>query len=208
MSTTIYLTRHGETLWNSEGRMQGWKDSPLNDRGLSQAQLLGNKLQKLDIDIIYSSPIGRAKHTAEILKGDKNIPIIFDDRLKEINMGKWEGMLRKDIESIYESNLYNFFNEPNKYMPVEGETFNDVLFRTSSFIDDIVNTHSGKNLLIVTHTITLKSILLNIEGIGLENFWDETYIYPTSLSIIKIGDSSKDILLRADISHFEDDCKL
>ncbi|WP_315118853.1 histidine phosphatase family protein [uncultured Clostridium sp.] len=202
MITNLYLTRHGETLWNTQGRMQGWKDSPLTDKGALQAQLLGKKLKDLDIDIIYSSPIGRASCTAEILKGNKNILIEFDDRLKEINMGKWEGMLREDIEDIYKEELHNFWNTPQLYKPIEGETFNEVIDRTTSFIEEIVNKHKGKNILVVTHTIALRSMLAYIENKDLGEFWDDIFIHPTSLTVVKIGDSAKEVMLKADTSHF------
>ncbi|MEW9095715.1 MAG: histidine phosphatase family protein [Clostridiaceae bacterium] len=202
MITNLYLTRHGETLWNTQGRMQGWKDSPLTDKGVLQAELLGEKLNDLDIDIIYSSPIGRASHTAQILRGNKNILIEFDDRLREINMGKWEGMLQEDIENIYKEELYNFWNRPHMYKPIEGETFNNIINRTTTFIEEIVDKHRGKNILVVTHTIALRSMLAYIENKDLEKFWDDIFIHPTSLTMIRIGDNVKEITLKADISHF------
>ncbi|WP_246582788.1 histidine phosphatase family protein [Clostridium mobile] len=205
MITDLYLTRHGETLWNTQGRMQGWKDSPLTDKGVIQAELLGKKLNDLDIDVIYSSPIGRASYTAQILRGDRNILIEFDDRLREINMGKWEGMLQEDIENIYKEELYNFWNKPHLYKPIEGETFSNIVNRTTSFIEEIVDKHRGKNILVVTHTITLRSMLAYIENKNLEDFWDDIFIHPTSLTMIRIGDNVKEVTLKADISHFNNE---
>ncbi|EQB85893.1 hypothetical protein M918_16965 [Clostridium sp. BL8] len=74
--TRLYITRHGETLWNTEGRMQGWNDSPLTDLGIKQAEWLRDRIQDEKIDAIYSSPSNRAFKTAEIVRGGREIEII------------------------------------------------------------------------------------------------------------------------------------
>src|SRR3712207_163192 len=105
--TTIYLTRHGQTEWNLNKRLQGWKNSPLTKLGISQAKALGERLKDTQIDVIYSSPIERAYKTAEIIKGNKDIEIIKHDGLKEFNYGDWEGLTIDEIEKnpIYTKEL-------------------------------------------------------------------------------------------------------
>jgi broad specificity phosphatase PhoE len=99
---TILLVRHGETEWNRISRYQGWSDSPLTNRGMAQAQAIGRMLSTL-ADIasaeLVTSPIGRARHTAEIIQASLGCiaPLQFDDRLREISLGSWDGLHRAEI---------------------------------------------------------------------------------------------------------------
>lgn len=201
MGIKIYITRHGQTLWNVEKRMQGWNDSPLTKLGIKQAQCLQQRLDDIQIDVIYSSPIKRAYNTAKIVRGTKSIPIITDNRLKELNMGKWEGMLQKDIEDKYKEQLYNFWNEPSKYVPIGGETFQQVKDRGQDFINYLIKKYNDKNILIVTHTMAIKGIMNYIEKSSIKRFWGPPFIEPTSLTIVNIEDNKFHILQNADASH-------
>lgn len=89
--TRLLITRHGETQWNTEKRMQGRSDSPLTAHGIWQAQQLARRLKDEKIDAIYSSPTPRAARTAEILKGSRGLQVRLLDDLMEINLGDWEG---------------------------------------------------------------------------------------------------------------------
>ncbi|WP_125153888.1 histidine phosphatase family protein [Clostridium rectalis] len=204
MKTIIYITRHGQTLWNTEKRMQGWKDSPLTETGLEQAKALRKRLNHINIDIIYSSPIGRAFKTAEIIKAGRDIPIFVDNRIKELNMGIWEGMNQEEIKELYDKELYYFWNEPHKYKPYGGETFYQVRDRVGDFIDEILKNNLGKSILVVTHTIALKSIMSCLKSIPMENFWEPPYIHPTSLTKIEVESKNIKVVLNADASHLED----
>ena len=85
----LYVIRHGETEMG-KNEIIATEDEPLNKFGMNQAQKVGKELKKLDIDIIYCSPIERAKHTLKLFDMDKNIPVIIDERIKERNMGIYE----------------------------------------------------------------------------------------------------------------------
>jgi probable phosphoglycerate mutase len=101
---TIFLVRHGETEWNRARRYQGWSDSPLTGRGVAQAEAIGRCLRGLPeaagIDIV-ASPIGRARRTAEIIAAalERTAPLRFDERLREISLGAWDGLDRKEVRS-------------------------------------------------------------------------------------------------------------
>lgn len=94
----IYITRHGETEWNIQKRMQGWKDSNLTRKGEEYAIALGRRLKDVDFNCIYSSSSGRTIHTSELIRGDKDIRIIPDDNLREIHLGEWEGKTSTEID--------------------------------------------------------------------------------------------------------------
>src|SRR5690625_7493165 len=83
MSTYVYLTRHGETVWNTKKLMQGWKDSPLTDKGVKQARQLSLRLSDVPLNAIYSSTSDRAVNTAEIIKRERPLIVIKIDNLRE-----------------------------------------------------------------------------------------------------------------------------
>lgn len=199
--TTLYITRHGETLWNTEHRMQGWHDSPLTEKGIKQATLLGERLKDTNIDVIYCSDLGRTFKTAELVRGGRNIDIIPDKNLREINIGNWEGYNQEEIKKINESELFNFWKKPHLFKPDGGENFKEVRDRVWKEVNKIVKENEGKTILIVTHTIALKSIMSCFEKREIENLWEPPVIYQTSLSKVEIDGTKIDIDLYGDASH-------
>ena len=204
MTTTIYITRHGQTVWNTEKRMQGWSDSPLTELGIQQARWLEERLKDTKLDAIYSSPINRALSTANIMNSKRNIPLYTDLRLKEINMGIWEGLTQDEIQKSYSKELYNFWNVPQLYNPYDGETFYQIRQRTEEFIKEIISKNIGKDILIVTHTITLKAIMSFFQNTLIEDFWGPPFIHPTSLTAVRAENENFKVLLNADTSHLKD----
>ncbi|MHC6178347.1 histidine phosphatase family protein [Clostridium sp. JNZ X4-2] len=200
----LYITRHGETLWNTEMRMQGRKDSPLTERGIQQANLLKKRLENIDFSVIYSSPLGRTVKTSKILAGQRNIPIIKDDRLMEIDLGKWEGFNQKEIEEKNSKQLHNFWTNPKVYEPDNGERFEQVRARIIPLIKEVINKYEGKNVLFVTHTITLKIIMSYFEDRPLEKFWDTPHVHQASLSEVDIQNGQATVILYGDSSHLGD----
>ena len=160
MGTIIYLTRHGETEWNIEKRLQGRGDSPLTKDGIQRAKELRDRIKNIDIDVIYSSPIKRALNTANILRGNKNIDIITDDSLMEMCFGDYEG---KKIDIVQEENPswdINLIMQGNvEICAPNGENLKEVRERISKLMNKIIAENIGKSILIVTHGITLKALM-------------------------------------------------
>lgn len=203
MGIILYITRHGQTEWNTQRRMQGWEDSPLTKTGIEQAKRLGNRLKNSKIDLIYSSPLGRAVDTAKLIRGERDIRIICDKRIKEIKLGKWEGMNHEFIDSNYKQEINNFWHNPKLYKSIEGETFLQLRNRVKNFLDEIIEKHKDETILIVTHAIALKSIMNYIEDLTIDKFWTEPYIGPTSLTKVEVKDLNRKVILNADISHLD-----
>ncbi|MBU5437416.1 histidine phosphatase family protein [Tissierella sp. MSJ-40] len=200
----IYLTRHGQTEWNTQGRLQGWQNSPLTEKGRKDAKLLGERLSKIPLDIIYSSSSQRALDTAKIIKGNRNIETIIDDNLREINMGPWEGRILEEIEKENPVEYFNYWNAPHLYVPLKGgEYFEDVQKRSVAVIDKIIKEGKYKNVLVVTHGITLKNILNYYDNKAMENLWDTPFIQGTSLSKIEVRDEGIHVPFFGDTSHLE-----
>ena len=202
--TTLYITRHGETEWNTEGRMQGWNDSPLTDLGVNQAYWLHDRLKDMEFNAIYSSPAGRAYKTAEILKGERNIEIIAHNALRELNLAEWEGLDQKEIKEKDEEQFYNYWKAPHLYKPLSGEDFLELQHRITSGIKEIVRDHRDETVLIVTHTMTLKALMAGLNNKPISTMWDPPYINQTSLTIIEVNDDKISIKMYADDSHHKE----
>ena len=140
----IYLFRHGETEWNTEGRRQGHKNSPLTSRGKLQAKNNARCLQQnsslVEPVIIYSSPLGRAKDTAQIILNELNISInsiIFDDRLMESSFGKWEGLTDHEVAEQYPDSWQKRKVDRWNTRPPSGESYADVNTRVSEWYKEV-----------------------------------------------------------------------
>lgn len=202
--TTLYITRHGETEWNTEGRMQGWNDSPLTNLGINQAYWLYERLKEMDFHAIYSSPAGRAYKTAEILKGGRDIEIIAHDALKEMNLSEWEGLDQNQIKKKDEEQFYNYWKAPQLYKSMGGEDFVELQHRVTSGIREIVENHKDETILIVTHTMALKALMASLRNKPISTMWDPPFIKQTSLTIIEIDDDKIKIKMYADDSHHKE----
>ncbi|WP_135554768.1 histidine phosphatase family protein [Paenibacillus cymbidii] len=204
MKTTLYLTRHGETEWNVEGKLQGHMDSRLTELGTQQAKWLRSSLKDIHFDAIYSSTSKRALHTAEILRDKQGMDIITCDNLMEINMGTWEGQKGTDIENTCLDEHKAFWNTPHLYEPKNGgESFTEFQYRIIAAIKEIVSKQRGSNILIVTHAIALKVIMAYFRGDTLEKLWTPPFIHPTALNKVIIDETENVIELYGDISHYQ-----
>jgi alpha-ribazole phosphatase len=164
MAVKIFLIRHGQTLWNQEGRYQGDKDIDLTEEGIMQAKLTAEYLSNVDFSNIYSSPLKRAVDTANIInetnKG-KNLKIIIRDDLKEMHFGKWEGMKFEQLGKVYYKEFQQWLSDPYNYCPPGGESFKKVKERSIKEINNIVKENEkGSNVAVVTHGGVILSILV------------------------------------------------
>lgn len=186
----IYLVRHGETEWNRKKIFQGKGDSPLTDIGMEQAVILGEYMaeKNIEIDEIFSSPLGRAKNTAELIFPQREI--ILDERIQEMGFGSWEGKNILEIQKHEELNYHNFFHNANLYKNEThgGESFVEVEKRVESFLNELISEYKDKTLLIVSHGLLLKVLLMYIKKENLQNFWKSEVLNNTSLSLINYND--------------------
>jgi probable phosphoglycerate mutase len=202
---TIYLTRHGETQWNKENRLQGWKDSELTESGIRNAIALGKRLYQTNFHAIYSSSSGRAFQTAKLICSDRAIPILLDNNLKEINFGEWEGKIQQEIEQDYQQEFFNFWNAPHLYNqePHSGESLRDLKQRVEQAMKKIIAAHSDGNVLIVTHGVAIRALLSFFNDIPAEKWWESPFILGTSLTIVTWDGKTFQVEMFGDTSHIE-----
>lgn len=203
--TRLYLARHGETEWNLEKRLQGHLDSPLTKLGVLQANWLAAALNDVPLDVIYTSSSPRAYRTAESILQDRKVELIATDELKEMNLGDWEGRIAPELEREYPEQFRAYWNAPHLFKPLTGESYEDVRIRVATFLEAILPQHEGQNVLLVTHTVTLKMIMASYEQRPLSELWNPPYIHPASLSLIEWVNGDPRIVLHGDSSHYQTD---
>lgn len=171
----IYMIRHGETDWNTKRLLQGATDIPLNENGRALARETSKKLEDVSFDVIFSSPLSRAYETAEIMRGNRNIPIITDDRIKEICFGVFEGFCcGKEGYNIPDPNFPLFFSDPEKFVAGEGgETIIQLCERTTDFLKEIAGReeYQDKTVLVSTHGAAMRGLLSSLQITDLKDFW-------------------------------------
>lgn len=149
--TTFYVVRHGETAWNLIGKQQGHLDSPLTTEGVRQSKALARGLTEKGIAFIYSSSLGRAVKTAELIGSHLHLPVQVDTRLCERNLGVLQGMTRDEFKLRYpDPNISLNSSDPDYFLP-EGESLRQVYERSVDCLEEFALRHSGQKILIVTH---------------------------------------------------------
>jgi broad specificity phosphatase PhoE len=168
MTRTWYLVRHGETEWNSEGRMQGRLDSRLSARGREQAARTGEVLGRLGVDHLFASPLGRVRETLELFAPHVTLVPVFDDRLMEWSAGDWSGRLYREIRqecpddyAAWQADLYNV-RSPG------GENFADLAARAAAFFDEAQRL-AHERIAIVGHGFMNRALAGRLLGLSAED---------------------------------------
>lgn len=173
----IYIVRHGETDWNVQNRLQGQTDILLNEKGIREAERTAEKLKDIPFEAVYASPLRRAVQTAQILKGERNIPLQTDQRLIEMSFGVYEGLssINEDYLIPDKDFFYKFQKRPSLYIPPEGgETFEEVCARTTGFLRELAakEEYRDSSILVVAHGASIRGLLSSLWMKGdIDRFW-------------------------------------
>ncbi|NWF92817.1 MAG: histidine phosphatase family protein [Syntrophaceae bacterium] len=169
--TTIYLVRHGQTAWNKEEVFRGRTDIPLNEIGIREAELAGEYLKGMDIEAIYSSPLSRAKETALRIAHFFSLEVQPLEGITDMSFGKWEGRPLKEVQ-VDDAELYRQWREePHLVRLPGGETLDEVRVRAMAALEEVIESHPGRNIVLVSHRVVNKVIICGILGIDNSHFW-------------------------------------
>jgi broad specificity phosphatase PhoE len=156
----VYFVRHGLTDYNAAGRVQGWLDVPLNTEGREQARKLALRLSVKPITHVYSSTLSRAADTGRAIAAMRGVPFVLDERLREYNMGDWQGKTGDEINASLDG--FKTQNRPDEIPG--GETAQQIHDRAGAFITDLIASHGdgGGRIVVVSHGGTLGALLGSI----------------------------------------------
>jgi len=155
----LLLIRHAESSWNALGRWQGHGDPPLSDRGRAQANALARELASETIDVLVSSDLRRAAETAAILGEARGLRPELNPRLRELDLGDWEGLTRDEIERKAGNALRRFDAGDLDVRPGGGENLREIEQRAFSIVAELVDAHPGRRLAVVTHLGVIRALL-------------------------------------------------
>lgn len=170
-ATRIYLLRHGQTAWNAEGRLQGRIDSPLSALGRAQAARLARALAHLPLAAVYSSPLSRARHTAEAIAVPHGLRVVTLDSLREVGLGVWEGLTMAEIEARFGPVIEARRRDPVGVTPEAGEAMPALAERGMRAVREVVDRHPGGTVVMVAHGALNRVVLLSVLGAPLSSYW-------------------------------------
>ncbi len=167
----LYIARHGETVWNSEGRIQGHTDVALSERGLEQARSLARRLRDVSFDAAYASDLKRAFETAATVLEGRDVPLNPTPRLREYHKGAFEGLTEPELRARYPSEYPGYIAKDLDYAPEGGETTREVSTRMTEVISGIKERHLDENVLVVGHGGSLRAAMMALLGMSMDANW-------------------------------------
>ena len=207
MGNTYYIARHGQTEWNILGKTQGHGNSPLTEKGLAQANELAEGMDKYPLDMIFSSDLGRAMQTAEAVGKRFGIEVQPTEALREMGFGEWEGRLIPEITEKYPEIYKTWRNEPHLAKIPGGETLDVIKERLEKFIDELNGKYDNKNILLVSHSVTVRVLLLLMLDSPMKNIY-RIKQDNTALNIVEWRHYGPVVTKMNDTSHIKGDYKL
>ncbi len=196
----FYIVRHGVTQWNALKKVQGAADIPLAEAGVRLAEATGRALKDVPFDICFTSPLKRARQTAELILGERKVPVIPDKRIQEIDFGVLEGTRFRDGDGKFISReMEIFFQDPRHFIrPKDGENIEDICRRTRDFWEEKITDPdlAGKTILLASHGCAVRAILQNVYE-DKRDFWHGCVPPNCCVNVVEVKDG-KAVLLEED----------
>ncbi|MGH7772469.1 MAG: histidine phosphatase family protein [Candidatus Binatia bacterium] len=149
--THLIVVRHGETTWNAEGRWQGHLDSPLTTGGMKQAQALAKRLMNQCFSALYTSDLGRAYQTAQIIAATTGHGLVSDERLRERHLGIFQGLRSEEIKTVYPEEYQVYTSRDPDHAIPGGESLRQQVERNIGCLEELARRHLGESIVVVTH---------------------------------------------------------
>ncbi|MDI6704107.1 MAG: histidine phosphatase family protein [bacterium] len=200
----LILIRHAESNWNKTCRVQGTRDPHLSEIGRRQGELIAQRFNNERLDIIYASPLKRAYQTAEILAKKKNVRLILEERLKEINLGEWQGKTLKEINRRYGDMLNRWYEKPEDVNLPGGERLLEFKDRVVNVFTEIKRRYFSRRVVVVTHGGVISIYLVHLLGMNPNRVW-RIALKNASISIIKFYGEVFNLALFNDTCHLSRD---
>ncbi|WP_195268017.1 histidine phosphatase family protein [Eubacterium sp. 1001713B170207_170306_E7] len=205
--TTLYLIRHGTTDANANGIFQGVLDLPLNALGLRQAEALGKRFEDIDLDVLYCTPLQRTRQTAEGLRGCKELPILVEPGIVEVDGGLMEAKKISVIDEEFPGLMETFKTDLPNFQAPEGESTRDVYDRVTSALTHIVSENAGKTIACISHGFAIQTFLWYAKGLPFEEMQQEILRNTAVCKFVFDEDNRLEIAYINDDSHLSEDLK-
>lgn len=170
MKTTILLIRHGETDWNRRKVFRGTCDVPLNGNGLRQAELLAAALRERSVHAACTSPLARARQTAEKVLNGRGITAVVDERLTDFCYGDWGGLEEAEVARRWPREFELWSTRPHEVRVPGGGTLREVQDRAFEAMEDDAAGREGETVALFAHRVVSKLLVLAALGLGVDRF--------------------------------------
>lgn len=201
MAATIILVRHGQTEWNRIERFRGRFDIPLNDNGIRQANQTAERIAShWKPAAVFTSPLSRAAQTAEIIGEKIHISPIKSDDLTDIDYGQWQGLTPAEAREQWPERVANWYDHPESADVPGGESLSQVQRRAMSALRAVCRLHPDQEIVLVSHTVVNRLILLGVLGLGIERFWNLRQ-EPCAINIIEKTENDYVLVSMNDTCH-------
>ena len=167
----LWLVRHGETEANVAGLYSGHAPTPLTERGIAQAQTLGTLLRNVPVDNVLCSELERARHTTQLILGDREVPVRNMPELNEMFFGDWEMRHHRDLAREDAENYAVWCNDWQNATPTNGEGFQTFSQRVERFIAQLADYKTCQNLLVVSHQGVLSVLIARLLSMPAAAMW-------------------------------------
>jgi broad specificity phosphatase PhoE len=198
----LFVVRHAETAWTAERRFSGQRDVPLAAGGEVQAEALAQALAGAKLAAIYSSPLERARTTAEIIAKPHRLPVQVDAALREMGFGRWEGRTRDDVAASEPAAWAVWRERPHALTAHDGDTLPAVAARLDAFVAGVRQRHGDDSIVLVTHAIVVRLIVLAALGLGPDRLWSVD-ASPAGLSEVDFGPEWTTVHRMNTLAHLE-----
>ncbi len=203
--TRLFLVRHGATVLTAEDRFAGATDAALSDEGREQGRRLAHRLAREPIRALYASPLQRTMETAALLAAPHRLEVRPRPELREISHGHWEQLTRREVEERFPDEAAEWDRDPYTCAPVGGESGLMVTARALPALLDIVRSHTGQKVIVVSHKATIRLLLSSLLGFDPRRYRDNLDQSPAALNIVDFRDTSRARLtLFNDTSHYSE----
>jgi broad specificity phosphatase PhoE len=203
--TRLYIVRHGATQLTAEDRFSGDVGVDLSDDGRWQAELLGERLRREELHAAYCSPLSRTVETAKLIAAPCGLEPIALDGLREIRHGRWEGLTRAEVEQRYGAEYASWQEDPFTFAPEGGESGVAVLARALPALRQIVTSHIGERVVVVSHKATIRLLLSSLLGFDARGYRDRLDQAPACLNVLDFRDPvHARLMLFNDTSHYSE----
>jgi alpha-ribazole phosphatase len=199
----VILVRHGESVWNSERRIQGSLDPELSSRGRRQTDLLVSHLQAhlpSAVAAIYTSPLRRAAQTADQIAATYGIPVVHEPDLREMSLGKWEGMTVAEIQATYPGCYEQWLEDPLAFPAPGGEDLRSFERRVVGVLERMRDAHPKADLIVVSHGGVIKALLCFALGLDVRHLF-RLKQDNTAINRIELDGRVRRVLLLNDTCH-------
>lgn len=201
----LYLIRHGETIWNKEYKTQGCRNIQLSKRGILQGRLIAEKLKSRNENFIkiFTSNLDRCYSTASFIAKELNIDMEANRNLREMSFGEWEGLTIEEIRNLYCEEYRLWRNQPCTSSIPKGENLKTVQDRCLEVVNRIVKRYDNGSVIIVSHSVAIKTIILGLLGIDLKHFYSIT-LKNASMNMFEFRDYGPVLVNLNDTCHLEE----